>query len=416
MIYTQQEQRASIATERLVLLVLAAINFTGVVDFLIIMPLGPQYMRVFNITSAQFGLMVSAYAITAGLTGILVGIFLDRMDRKKALLGIYAGFTLATLLCGLAPNYPLLLVGRAVTGGFGGVLGALILAIVADAIPEKRRGSAMGLVMSSVAMGFVFGVPIGVFLAAHLSWHVPFLALGGLSFLIWGLAARFLPSIRVALAETDEQPVARMLKVLSRKDHQRAFLLSILITGSGFLVFPYLSNYMIANVGVKETDFPLIYLCGGFCTIFSIILIGRWADRAGKPRVFCIVSWLAIASVLVLTNLPRVPVAAALAITTFFMVCISGRSAPAMALITGGIEARYRGSFMSLNSSMQQFTSGVVAYLGGLIIGKSATGEMTHFPLVGAVATGCALLSICLVRFLKTPVAETISDFLQQAG
>src|SRR5271166_469126 len=131
----QQEQRAGIATERVALLVLAAIHFTSVVDFLIIMPLGPQCMRVFNITSAQFGLMVSAYAITAGLTGILVGIFLDRMDRKKALLGIYAGFTLATLLCGLAPNYPLLLVGRAVTGGFGGVLGALILAIVADAIP-----------------------------------------------------------------------------------------------------------------------------------------------------------------------------------------------------------------------------------------------------------------------------------------
>ena len=253
-------------------------------------------------------------------------------------------------------------------------------------------------------VGFVFGVPIGVFLAAHLSWQVPFLALAGLSSLIWSIAARFLPSIRVPLAEADEHPVAQMLKVLSRKDHHEAFLLSILMTGSGFLVFPYLSNYMIANVGVKETDFPLIYLCGGFYTIFSMILIGRWADRAGKPRVFCIVSWLAIASVLTLTNLPRVPVTAALAITTFFMVCISGRSAPAMALITRGIEARYGGSFMSLNSSIQQFTSGVVAYLGGLIIGKSATGEMTHFPLVGAVATGCALLSICLVRSKRLTV------------
>ena len=212
MMYTQQEQRAAIATERL-LLVLAAINFTGVVDFLIIMPLGPQYMRVFNIASAQFGLMISAYAITAGLAGILAGIYLDRMDRKKALLGIYAGFTLATLLCGLDPNYPLLLVGRAVTGGFGGVLGALILAIVADAIPERRRGSAMGLVMSSVAMGFVFGMPIGVFLAAHLSWHLPFLALAGLSSLIWSIAARFLPSIRVPLAEAERRREGNRLPV-----------------------------------------------------------------------------------------------------------------------------------------------------------------------------------------------------------
>jgi len=181
----------------------------------------------------------------------------------------------------------------------------------------------------------------------------------------------------------------------------------ILITGSGFLVFPYLGDYMTANVGVKETDFPLIYLCGGFCTIFSVVLIGRWADRAGKPYVFSIVSWLAITSVIALTNLPRVPVAVALAITTFFMICISGRGAPAMALVTGSIEARYRGSFMSLNSSLQQFTSGGVAYLGGLIIGKSTTGEMTHFPLVGGAATACAVLSICLVRSIKIPVAET---------
>jgi len=154
----------------------------------------------------------------------------------------------------------------------------------------------------------------------------------------------------------------------------------ILITGSGFLVFPYLGDYMTANVGVKETDFPLIYLCGGFCTIFSVVLIGRWADRAGKPYVFSIVSWLAITSVLALTNLPRVPVAVALAITTFFMICISGRGAPAMALVTGSIEARYRGSFMSLNSSLQQFTSGGVAYLGGLIHWKINHGRNDTLP------------------------------------
>src|SRR5215469_7740657 len=275
-------QRAAIGIELPMLLVLAAVNFTSVVDFLIIMPLGPQYLRELNITSAQFGLTVSAYGIAAGLTGILVSIFLDRVNRKNALLGIYAGFTLATLFCGLVSDYPLL------------------------------------------------------------------------------LAVRCLPSIRVSMREANEHQVTRMLQILSRKDHQKALLLMALMTGSSFFVLPYLSNYLIANVGIKEAEFPLMYLCGGFCTIFSVILIGRWADRAGKPRVFCVVSWLAIVAVLILTNLPRVPVAAAIVITTLFMVCVSGRSAPVMAHIAGGIDARYRGSFMSLNSSIQQITSGVV--------------------------------------------------------
>jgi predicted MFS family arabinose efflux permease len=398
------------------LLVLAAINFTSVVDFLIIMPLGPQCMRVLNMTSAQFGLTVSAYGIAAGLAGILVSIFLDRTNRKNALLGIYAGFTVGTLFCGLVSNYPLLLASRALTGGFGGVLSALIFAIVADAIPEERRGGAMGLVMSSLAMAFVFGVPLGVFLAEQLSWHTPFIALAGMSFLIWGLAVRYLPSIHMPIAEANQHQVARMLQILRRRDHQKALLLMVMMTGSGFLVFPYLSNYMIANVGIREADFPLMYLCGGFCTIFSVILIGRWADRVGKPRVFCVVSWLAIVAVLLLTNLPRVPVAAAIVIATFFMVCISGRSAPAMALVAGGVEAGYRGSFMSLRSSIQQITSGIVSYLGGLIIGKSSTGQLTHFPLVGVVAVGCAFLSICLARLLKNPAGEATGACVQQAA
>ena len=227
----QQEQQITIATERLMLLVLAAIHFTAIVDFLIIMPLGPQYMRVFDITSAQFGLMVSAYGISAGLAGILLGIFLGRMDRKNVLLGVYAGFSLGTFFCALAPNYPLLLASRAVTGGFGGVLGALIFAIVADVIPEERRGSAMGLVMSSVAAGFVFGVPIGVFLAAHLGWQMPFFALAGLSFSICGVAARLMPSARVPLAAQSLEPKGSSKGVPAHDPDYRKRLFGFSISG-----------------------------------------------------------------------------------------------------------------------------------------------------------------------------------------
>src|SRR5437016_4170411 len=139
------DERPEPINERLLLLVLASIQFTAIVDFLIILPLGPQYLRVFHIRPAQFGIIVSAYAISAGISGVVAGLFLDRLDRKAALLGLYFGFALGTLCCGLAPSYALLVGARLIAGAFGGVAGALILAIIGDVVPEERRGAAMGL-------------------------------------------------------------------------------------------------------------------------------------------------------------------------------------------------------------------------------------------------------------------------------
>src|SRR6266478_9103189 len=191
--------------ERLSLFVLAAIQFTSVLDFLIILPLGPQYMRVFHIGTAQFGWIVSAYAISAGISGIAAGFFLDRFDRKRALLGLYLGFTVGTLFCALAPTYHLLVAARAVAGAFGGVVGALILAIVGDVIPEQRRGAAMGLVMSSFSVASIVGVPIGLLLASHINWHVPFCVLAGLSLVILGATAQVMPSLRGHLRHAGEE-------------------------------------------------------------------------------------------------------------------------------------------------------------------------------------------------------------------
>jgi predicted MFS family arabinose efflux permease len=389
--------------ERLLLLFLAAIQFTIVVDFLIVMPLGPQYMRVFFITPGQFGLMVSAYAISAGIFGILAGFALDRFDRKPALLLLYSGFTVGTFLCALATSYPLLVAARVVAGAFGGVAGALILAIVGDVIPEHRRGAAMGMVMSAFSVASICGVPFGLFLASHLSWHVPFFMLGGLSAVVLSAGAYILPSLRGHLKHArDQHPVARMLDVVMHSDHRKAFLFMAVLTCTGFVIFPYLSTYMVADVGLTEKQLPLIYLAGGSFTIFSLNLIGRWADRAGKLRVFTLMTLSTTIPILALTNLPRVPLVAAIATSTLFMVCISGRFVPAMAMMTGSIESRYRGGFMSMNSSVQQFSSGFAAYVSGQIIGQSPSGQMTHFPVIGLLSVSCALTSIYLARFLKS--------------
>ena len=388
--------------ERLVLLLLAAIQFATNLDFLIILPLGPQYMRVMHITPAQFDVIVAAYAIAAGIAGIAAGFFLDRFDRKTALLVLFQGFAIGTLLCALAPTYRLLVAARAIAGTFGGVTGAVILAIVGDVIPEYRRGAAMGLVMSAFSVASIFGVPLGLVLATYFNWHVPFYVIAGISVPILVAVFRFVPALRDHLDHPrDQHPVARMLAVLLEPNHQIAFLFMAVLTCAGFSIFPNLATYMVYNVGLTEKQLPFIYLTGGICTLFSMNWIGRWADRAGKLRVFTLMSLSASVPVMALTNLPRVPLVAALAISTLLMICMSGRFVPAMAMMTATVEARYRGGFMSVNSSVQQFSCGLAAWIIGGIIGEGPHRELTHYPVAGLVSLACVLTCIWLARFLR---------------
>ena len=396
--------------ERWMLLLLAAIQFTTNLDFLIILPLGPQYMRVMHITPAQFDLIVAAYAIAAGISGIAAGFFLDRFDRKSALMGLFLGFAGGTLLCALAPTFHLLMAARAIAGAFGGVTGAVILAIVGDVIPEHRRGAAMGMVMSAFSVASIFGVPLGLALASYFSWHVPFYVIAGICLPILAAVFRFVPPLRAHLDHPqDQHPVARMLAVLMEPSHQMAFLFMALLTFAGFTIFPTLATYMVYNVGLTEKQLPFIYLAGGSCTLFSMNWIGRWADRAGKRRVFTLMSLFALIPVTILTNLPRVPLAAALAVSTLLMICMSGRFVPAMAMMTATVESRYRGGFMSVNSSVQQFSCGLAAWISGGFIGQGANQEITHYPLAGLLSSICVLACIWLSRVFCAPAPGEVS-------
>jgi len=386
-----------------VLLLLAAIQFTTNLDFLIILPLGPQYMRVMHITPAQFNTIVAAYAIAAGIAGLVAGFFLDRFDRKTALLFLFVGFATGTLFCALAPTYGLLVGARAIAGMFGGVTGAVILAIVGDVIPEHRRGKAMGMVMSAFSVASIAGVPLGLVLASHFNWHVPFYAIAGICVPILIAVLRCVPDLRSHLAHSaDKHPAMQMLAVLAEPNHQMAFLFMAVLTCAGFTIFPTLATYMVYNVGMTEKQLPFIYLTGGLCTLFSMNLIGRWADRAGKLRVFILMSLAASIPIVALTNLPRVPVVVAVAVSTLLMICMSGRFVPAMAMMTATVESRHRGGFMSVNSSVQQFSSGLAAWISGGIIGQGLNKEITHYPIAGLISLSCVLVCIWLARFLRS--------------
>jgi predicted MFS family arabinose efflux permease len=387
--------------ERFLLYVLAAIQFTHILDFMIVMPLGPRLMEIFAITPAQFGFIVSTYTFSAGLFGLVAAWFIDRFDRKRALLWLYGGFGIGTLLCALAPNYYAMVAARFLAGGFGGLAGATILAVLGDAIPPNRRGAAMGTLFSAFSLASIAGVPAGLYLANHLGWHAPFFLLSILSAAVLVMAAKALPPVREHLSRPKQSPLAEMKAILRRGNHWLAFALTVTMTMAGFLVVPYLSPSLVSNVGLTNEQLPLIYLFGGAATFFSIRWLGRVSDRLGLLRVFTAVSVLAMGPILVITHLPRVPVWAALLTSTCFMVLTSGRFIPGMAMVTNSVEGRYRGGFMSLNSAVQQFASGLASLIAGAIIVKGAGGRLEHYGLVGLLGAGCILASLALASRLK---------------
>lgn len=391
------------AAQWLLLLVLAVVQFTHIVDFMILMPLATELQQAFGIQTRAFGVLVSAYGFAACLAGLLLARWLDRFDRKPTLLVLYAGFTVGTALCAVAPDYWVLLAGRIVAGGFGGVVAAVVLAIVGDAFPPQRRATATGVVMSAFSLASIAGVPAGLVLAqaSELGWRAPFAVLGVLSLLLLLLACYALPSIAGHL-RPGHAP-ARLLEVALRPTHLRAFALTFALVFSGFSIFPYIAPFLVKNVGMDGHHLKYIYLFGGAATLVSMNVVGRLADRFPRRTIFRV---LAAATVVPMAGLPLLPPGTALAMilttTTLMMVLSSGRMVPAMAMITSAAEARVRGSFLSLNASVQQLGAGVAPLVAGLLLHDSGPNSpLLGYPLVGLVAGAAALASVFLVGLLQ---------------
>lgn len=382
--------------EILLLLTLALIQFTHIMDFMIIMPLGRQLMNIFEINPQQFGFIVSSYNITAGIVGFFGAFFVDNFDRKKLLLVCYLGFLGGTFACAFAPDYYFLLSARVLTGAFGGLLSTLILSIVGDAIPEERRATAMGFVTAGFSLASVFGVPFGNFLATQLNWHAPFLFVGLLGIIITIFAWFAIPSMNKHVTEKRLRPSPlQILKSVAQNINQRRALLlmSLLMLGQ-FTIIPFIAAYMESNVGFSQLQVTYIYLFGGLCTVFSSPLVGKFADKLGKKRVFNIFALLATIPLLIITHMGVVPIWVALLVTSLFFVIVTGRMIPAISMITSTALPKNRGSFMSFNSSVQQLSAGVAAFIGGAIVIENEAGKLEHYNIVGYIAVVSSLFAI----------------------
>jgi predicted MFS family arabinose efflux permease len=399
---TRQAPVLSPKRELWLLLTLAGIQFTHILDFMIMMPLGPQFTKIFSITDAQFGMLVSAYTLAAGASGLMAATYLDKFDRKKLLLALYVLFGLATLACGLAPTYYTLMLARVLAGIFGGVLSALSQTIIADVVPFERRGRAMGIVMTSFSVSTVAGVPLGLFLAAHFSWHAPFFGIAALVGLLAAGAYVTLPPLTEHLKIANKPSAWSGIKqVLADGNHLKAFAFSGLLMFAGFTVIPFITIYLQTNVGWRTDQVPYVYLCGGLVTLLTARVIGVLTDRKGKVFMFRLLAILVIIPMVASTLTQGLPVWAVLLVSTVFFATMSGRMIPGMAIITSAANPQLRGTFMALNSAVQSAAMGVAAFIGGLIISRNAENLVQHYWVAAIVGASASLAAVFVVGKLK---------------
>lgn len=395
-----------------ILLLLASAQFTNIVDFMIMMPLEPQLVRMFGSTPIEFSLLVASYSLSAGVSAILSSFFVDDFDRKKSFLFIYFGFLVGTFLCASSSSFEILLAARIFTGFFGGVMGSQIMAIVGDIIHPSFRGRAMGVIMGSFSAASVLGVPMGLFIAANTTWHAPFYSLVGVGAIVFILGFKTLPPMKAHL-KTDNKKRSKTeiyFYIFKRPKLLWALSLFPMLMLAHFTIIPFISSYMSANIGFTDAQLSYIYLCGGAITIVTSQLVGRWVDKTNPYHVFRILAFVVLIPIFILTHLPPVPMWVALIVTTGFFALGSGRMIAAMTAITGTIEARFRGGFMSINTALQQLGSGVASFTAGLIITRAPDGKLLNYGYTSYVVIAATFGCLYIFKQFKDEKAQPAVD------
>lgn len=385
------------------ILLLSAINFTHILDFVIVMPLGDQLRRELSITPRQFGFIVSAYGLCAMIAGIVASTVIDRFDRRKTMMVSFVGFLGATLYCGLAANYQHLLWARGLAGLCGGTVASTVMAFIVELIPEQRRGRAIGLVTSSFAFASTIGLPIGLSLA-NWSQHfgTPFVAIAGFGILVLLGAAWLLPSLPGTHRDLRIHPVRMLIDVASQPSHLWSFVFMLAMVFATFMIVPYIAPYLQANCGLSSKNLPIIYGIAGVFSLLAMNITGWLTDRFGPRSVFFGTAGGALVMTLVITNLPPISLSFAVLVTTLFMSLASSRVVPAQAMMLRSADPKSRGAFTSLNTAMSHFATGVGPLISGSIIGEAYPGgPLTHYWLAGWVAVSFGVLAIVLSFLLR---------------
>ncbi len=405
--------------ERIILFLLATLNFTHILDFMIMMPLGNYLMPFFKISPQQFSMLVASYTIAASISGFGAAFFIDGFDRKKALLIAFTGFLVATMACGFATTYLVLLIARLVAGLFGGLIGAQVISIISDLFVYERRGRAMGAVMSAFAIASTIGIPVALYISNLFSWHAPFIGIASLGFLLMPFLVIYMPAINthVVPGQRAKLNLVGFKAVFSDKTHVLALLFTGFIMFGHFIIVPFINPFLEFNLGYSKTMTPLIYLVGGIAAFFSANWLGRISDRVGKMKIFKICLFLSLPLVLIITNLIPIPYWIVLVLFGAWFTTATGRSVTSQAMVSNVADTRYRGSFQNFNSSLQQAGTGLASLLAGFVVIEEVDGKIGNYAGLGMISIVALLISFLLAQRIfgdekKKTVAEKTDEYV----
>ena len=392
----------------LVIFLLAITQFTVVLDFMVMSPMGDMLMKSMNLKTSQFGMAVSAYAFSAGISGLLTAGFADKFDRKKLLLFFYIGFIIGTLFCGVAHNYVMLIAARIITGLFGGVIGSISMAIVADLFPIQKRGRVMGFMQMGFGASQVLGIPISLYLANAWGWQTPFQMIVVLASIVWLIVlVKMKPVTKHLTEKTEKSALMHLIHTISQKHYRIGFLSTAVLSIGGFMMMPWSSAFAINNLKITQQQLPIVFMVSGVSSLIIMPVMGKLSDTVDKFKIFFFASLMMIIMVLIYTNLTPIPFGFILLFNILFMISMMSRMVPAMALTSGLPKMQDRGAFMSINSSLQQIAGGVAAIVGGLIVvQKNKYSPLEHYNILGILISLLSTLSILLVYRVSKMVKQ----------
>ncbi|RZM29107.1 MAG: MFS transporter [Pedobacter sp.] len=397
------------ANQKWVIFMLAVTQFTVILDFMIMSPLGDFMMKSLSMSPAAFGVAVSAYAFSAGISGLLTAGFADRFDRKKLLLFFYIGFIVGTIFCGLAHSYTALVAARIFTGLFGGVIGSISLAIITDLFPLDQRGRVMGFVQMGFGASQVLGIPIGLYLADIWSWEAAFLLVAAIAVVIAVMLLIKLPAVNEHLkAQRDKSAFTHLWHTVRKKDYRIGFSATAMLSIGGFMMFPFGSAFAVNNIQISTAQLPILFFISGLSSLVILPVIGKLSDKISKMKIFTIAAVWMMLMVLVYTNLGPSPFWLVVILNILMMMGIMSRMIPATALVSAIPQLEDRGAFMSINASMQQIAGGVAAAIAGMIVVQEhKSAPLQHYDIVGYLVIVISILSIYLLHRVTRNISVT---------
>ncbi|AOW09676.1 MFS transporter [Flavobacterium gilvum] len=400
------------AYQKFAVFILAITQFTVILDFMVMSPLGDILMKSLSLKPSHFGLVVSAYAFSAGISGLLTAGFADKFDRKKLLLFFYGGFIAGTIMCGIVNSYYWLVAARIITGLFGGVIGSISMAIVADLFSIQQRGRVMGFIQMGFGASQILGIPIGLYLANAWGWHAPFLWVAGMAGIVaFCIAVKLNPITQHLSVQLDKSPFEHLKHTIAKKDYRIGFTATALLSVGGFMMMPFGSAFAINNLHITQEQLPMLFMIAGISTLLVMPLIGKLSDRIDKYKIFVYASIWTMIMIGIYTNLGVTVFGLVAVANVLMMIGVMGRMVPSTALVTSIPEMQDRGAFMSINSSLQQIAGGIAAaFAGTIVVQKDKWSPLEHYDTLGIIIICISILTVVLMYRVNKMVKRKNSE------